>query len=122
MNNHTRGEWRQHSERPRWIIAPIEDMPTDRVHYCAWAEREDDAPLIVAAVNGCQSVNADNPLAVAGAIKDMYEALKIVADWQFSHFGPDTEPRPLLPVGMTRRDIETLVASALAKAEGKAHA
>lgn len=35
-----------------------------------------NAYMIAAAVNGCQAVNPDNPLAVAESIKDMYEALQ----------------------------------------------
>ena len=37
---------------------------------------EDNANLIVAAVNACSLVNPDNPMAVAESIKDMKEALK----------------------------------------------
>lgn len=36
----------------------------------------EQANLIAAAVNGCISVNPDNPQVVAESIKDMYEALK----------------------------------------------
>jgi len=35
-----------------------------------------NADLISAAVNGCISVNPDNPQGVADSIKDMYEALR----------------------------------------------
>lgn len=39
-------------------------------------DAEANAYLITAAVNACQSVNLDNPMAVAESVKDMYEALK----------------------------------------------
>jgi len=39
---------------------------------------EADANIIVTAVNACQSVNQDNPMAVAESIKDMYEALATI--------------------------------------------
>jgi len=39
-------------------------------------QRGNNANIIAAAVNACQSVNQDNPMAVAESIKDMYEELK----------------------------------------------
>ena len=40
-----------------------------------------NAELIIAAVNACQKVNPDNPLAVAEALPDMYEALERLVDY-----------------------------------------
>lgn len=44
----------------------------------AWANgrARANAHLIVTAVNACAQVNPDNPMAVAEAIEEMYEALK----------------------------------------------
>lgn len=41
---------------------------------------EANAHLIAAAVNACQSVNPDNPQAVAESIKDMYEVLETIME------------------------------------------
>ena len=71
-----------------------------------------NAELIIAAVNACQKVNPDNPLAVAEALPDMYKAL-----------------RAFRPVFLTRNDFHQVcflkedelweaVEQALAKAEG----
>lgn len=40
-----------------------------------------NAQLIAAAVNGCASVNPNNPLAVANSIKELYEALQALVDY-----------------------------------------
>jgi len=56
-------------------ICPAQD--TERNHNPNVKEAEANAHLIVTAVNACQSVNRDNPLAVAESIEDLYEALKV---------------------------------------------
>ena len=66
-------------------------------------EGEGNARLVVAAVNACQEVNAENPLAVAESIKEMYEALKYVIN-------ADDSVSP---------EIAAVANKALAKAEGK---
>ena len=43
-------------------------------------ENSANAKLIVSAVNACIEINPNNPQAVAEAIKDMYEALKLLTD------------------------------------------
>lgn len=51
-----------------------------RYDHCAPSisieEAKANASLIVAAVNACAKVNPDNPMAVAGSISEMYEALR----------------------------------------------
>lgn len=74
-------------------------------------ENDANANLIVTAVNACQSVNPDNPLAAAESIKDMYEALKAL--WKaikFHHLDEDSKFGVL---------YKNQVEQALAKVEGK---
>jgi len=70
-----------------------------------------NAELIVAAVNACQKVNPDNPLAVAEALPDMYEALKEAINW----LAFNRRDRP----GTTGSLLADTINQALAKAEGK---
>ncbi len=67
------------------------------------------AHLIAAAVNACQSVNPDNPMAVAESIKFMYEALK-----EITELAPRDKLR--LPYAIAAVEIAD---KALAKAEGR---
>jgi hypothetical protein len=68
---------------------------------------EDNANLICSAVNACQEINPDNPMAVAESIKEMYEALKAIEQHQTGtqgHWCPD---------------CWSILEKAIAKAEGK---
>ena len=70
-----------------------------------------NARLIAAAVNACQKVNPDIPLAVAEALPDMYEALKEAINW----LAFNRRDRP----GTTGSLLADTINQALAKAEGK---
>ena len=77
--------------------------------------KEDDAHLIATAVNGCQAVNPDNPMAVAESIKEMYEALQAIRKWLLN----DGE---IADDGLTNImfiKANNLASKALAKAEGR---
>jgi len=82
--NYTKGEWTaDNGESELWGIFQKEDCKgiaylcePDGTLLCP-EQAEANARLIVAAVNGCISVNPDNPLAVAEDIKDMYESLRL---------------------------------------------
>ena len=69
----TKGKWKVYKVPAAYLIN------TDNMENIADCKTEANAHLIAAAVNACQSVNQDNPMAVATSIKDMYEALKRVA-------------------------------------------
>ncbi len=94
--NYTKGEWK---------VSPVNFhvfLPNvGAVADCF--ENETNARLIAAAVNACQSVNPDNPLAVADNIKEMYEALKRIASC-----------KSIVP-----GDVVDIARKVLAKAEGK---
>ena len=68
--NYSKGDWQVQINGGLWVrltgaYAIAEVLTTN----------EGDAHLIAAAVNACQKVNLDNPIAAAAAISDMYEAL-----------------------------------------------
>jgi len=69
---YTKGEWKVED---RFIRSANGDNIAQWLGYTT-TNFEANANLIVSAVNGCASVNSDNPQAVAENIKDMYEALK----------------------------------------------
>ena len=73
MNQYTKGEWTINTVKGIRV-------QTDNKCICLVGENDEEdkinAHLIAAAVNGCASVNPDNPYAVAESIRDMYEALK----------------------------------------------
>jgi hypothetical protein len=73
----------------------------------------DDADLIVSAVNGCISVNTDNPQLVAESIKDMYEALKSLQSEIRASLKFDVKKHYSLMLA----DVAT--SKAIAKVEGK---
>jgi len=54
----------------RFPLAHVTD-PDKPMHTTPTAEA--NADIIVTAINACQEVNQDNPMAVAESIKDMYE-------------------------------------------------
>lgn len=55
------------------------------------AEAEENARLIVAAVNACFAINPSNPLAVAEAMGEVVEALRRIADGQWPSDIAETE-------------------------------
>jgi len=57
----------------RFPLAHVTD-PDKPMHTTPTAEA--NANIIVTAINACQEVNPDNPMAVAESIKDMYEAFR----------------------------------------------
>jgi len=88
-------------------IIPAPDI--DQAHKPNLIELQANANLIVSAVNACQSVNSDNPIATAEAIKDMYEALQAIE----YIIGVDKSELSNHPVAVQ------MIREALAKAEGK---
>lgn len=74
--NYTKGEWKTDDVTitiDKKLIAVVYDpeKPESYTGVC-----KANARLIAAAVNACQAVNPENPMAVAESIKEMYEALK----------------------------------------------
>ena len=114
--NYTKGEWKIIEGDDAFIITDEKGCTICKMPYIYGIRikiQETDAHLIAAAVNACQKINPDNPLAVAEALPDMYEALKAFR-----------------PVFLTRNDFHQVcflkedelweaVEQALAKAEGK---
>jgi len=87
--SYTKGKWEVTKHRPldNWCI---DVNPEDMIHRFSVAQcygNKADALLIAATVNACASVNPDNPLAVAESIKDMYEALKELVEYQQKYGG-----------------------------------
>ena len=88
---YTKGEWkvlRTDVEPQRFIIdCELERGGKKRYHrsicrmfgYCDTVSEElANANLIAAAVNACIKVNPENPQAVAEALPDLYETLKVI--------------------------------------------
>ena len=107
--NHTKGEWTSTLFEVKLGDYTIADCCTNnRPPNIRMVEVEANAHLIAAAVNACQSVNQDNPMAVAESIKDMYELLKeLYEHHKYNDVG--------YAVSLIGQKIETT----LAKAEGK---
>ena len=76
---HTRGKWEIEKRLSSQMPYGIFKRQGEKITPIVYIQYKEDAHLISAAVNACQSVNQDNPMAVAESIKDMYEALKQVA-------------------------------------------
>jgi len=68
--NYTKGKWEA-------VGKSVRDEEHIEICTCSIHQKSPNANahLIAAAVNGCISVNPDNPQAVGEAVKDMYEAL-----------------------------------------------
>ncbi len=76
MLNCTKGKWNKEGNKIKVFgkgTVAICPSPTNAEGVLEFIA---NAHLIAAAVNACQEVNPDNPMAVAESIKDMYEALK----------------------------------------------
>jgi len=77
--SYTKGEWKVKEGADENNAFIVFDDPEPEI--AVWTPNDNEAlanaRLIVAAVNGCISVNPDNPLAVAEDIKDMYETLRL---------------------------------------------
>jgi len=79
MGNETKTLWRkfQFSKYHNWKIDAGDNWFID----CGLEEHsEEHADLIVSAVNGCKSVNKDNPQVVAESINDIVGALHVALD------------------------------------------
>ena len=115
--NYTKGEgeWEVFESpfAPAVIVKDKPNRPNKIIAICkleggseGMTQATANANLIAAAVNGCISVNPNNPHAVAETIKDMYEALKVALN--------ET------PGFMLGEDVKQIMKQALAKAEGRA--
>lgn len=115
---YTKGEWTKQgafifsSEKPPRLIAEVirSNMKL--------SEQQANARLIVTAVNACQKINPDNPLAVAESISDLYEALqKIVAEGTYClrEMQQDKPVRDIYNIYA----VDRIARLALAKAEGE---
>lgn len=76
----TKEEWKQEKDSGypyENLIRSDDDRVIATVSFYRFSndEAKANAHLIVAAVNACQKVNPDNPMAVAESIQEMYEAL-----------------------------------------------
>jgi len=105
--NYTKGEWEILEGDEDFII--IDESGNTLCLVPFYKEGEANAHLIAAAVNACQSVNQDNPMAVAESIKDMYEALKALI-FQFAVAVDDVRSKD--------KEVYEQANEALAKAEG----
>ncbi len=78
LSQYTRGEWKVGEAFDKGAEYPVysEDGYELARVFIHSGEQKSNAHLIAGAVNACASVNPDNPMAVAEAIKPMYEALK----------------------------------------------
>jgi len=97
----SKGEWKRYGQHIHLSDTNTSDEIVT-VLCPAWMSKEEaraNADIIVAAVNACQEVNPDNPMAVAESIKDMYEALKVA--FEKSH----------------NPEVEIILMKAIAKAE-----
>ncbi len=68
---------------------------------------DDDAHLIIAAVNACAEVNPDNPLAVAEAIKPMYKALIAIQQYLFCIAPEGTKLTAMIDEALALADRKT---------------
>jgi len=105
---YTKAGWYSNRFSDGYLVYQVESGKHLALVYDTSNENGEDtgkgnADLIVAAVNACAEVNAENPLAVAESIKEMYEALKYVIN-------ADDSVSP---------EIAAVANKALAKAEGK---
>jgi len=123
--NYTKGEWKiVHQDKPQQpfrVYTIIKGLEYDIADvYIAIPNfqngTEANANLIAAAVNACQAVNPDNPMAVAEAIKDLYEACKEALNW----FNQQILDRYEIDKSILNFDPQlSMLAKAIAKAERK---
>ena len=111
---YTKGEWKVYESpfAPAVIIKEKPNRPDRIIAICrlergseGMAEATANANFIASAVNACQAINPDNPIAVTEASKDMYAAISLVLN--------ETPGKPL------GNDIKDVLRKAKAKAEGK---
>lgn len=67
-------KWKAYKSRTHFVIDAGLPIYRDKIATVYYSQA--NANLIVSAINGCVSVNPENPQVVAESIKDMYEALK----------------------------------------------
>lgn len=112
--NYTKGEWKARHPVNNDITIYTGEYGQGIIKIAQICEgypnAEANAYLIVATVNGCASINPDNPMAVAESIKDMYEALK-----KLNHGLLCSRRR----IGLRLEEGMQLAHFALAKVEGK---
>ena len=101
---YTKGEWKAVKNAVGTYTIQTEDARIGEI------DRHFNARLIAAAVSACVSVNPDNPLAVAGSIGEMVEALK-----KWMEYLDTPYPKNMI----TKKHAYNLTEQALAKAEGK---
>ncbi len=81
MANYTKGEWKidHYCVNSDYLIysnaQPGKAWDKIAIAQQGYSNADANAHLIAAAVNACQKVNPDNPMAVAESIQEMYEAL-----------------------------------------------
>ncbi len=99
--DYTKGKWTINTVKPPLYNRNRHEIYADNINpenfVCGmdvYSEKDgNNAMLIVAAVNACQSVNPENPLAVAESIKDMYEALNHIVSEGTRCLGIEGEPK-----------------------------
>jgi len=113
--DYTKEKWivTKFSEKDSGVVAININNPTNHRTVAMFHQNEKDANLICSAVNACQSVNYNNPLAVAEAIKPMYEALKLALQTL------DTHVFEVHPDDIAGQVIRMVIQKALNKAEEK---
>ena len=110
--NYTKGQWQAYQLKNNHVcIGAVTDQPVvvevaSLNTLLGYNTVVNNACLIITAVNGCQAVNPDNPLAAAEAVQEMYEAMKALVEEEFAD-GPSDEALD--------RAVQVL-----AKAEGRA--
>jgi len=114
----TKAEWYSNRFSDGHLVYQVESGKTLALVYDTSNENGEDtgkgnADLIVAAVNACAEVNADNPIAVAESIKEMYDALKWLQAALTEYRLRDVKKRYSLCVA------DSAASKALAKAEEK---
>ena len=77
--NYTKGKWTPTAFSVTVNCKPILELVIgDSNDNIPATELQNNTEILCSAVNGCISINPENPLAVAESIKDLYEALKAI--------------------------------------------
>ena len=78
----TQGKWRANpwGNGKYYVAAPNAEVAIVNALSSKNGSAEDNARMIAAAVNACQSINPQNPMAVAEALPDMLAQLKWTID------------------------------------------
>ena len=107
--NYSKGEWKVGVFPPldNKVIYTQEGLMLWKREVADCYDNEDDANLIVAAVNSCVKMNPENPTAMAEALPEMYKILKATYNLACGY----TE--------MPKNELAKAIKPILAKAEGK---